>query len=273
MKEVDLDIICGRLVDINQVPRRIGSPAAMPQFIKSAMHRGFALPRDDNVIYNPTALQLACNYRNVMAVRTILQVMRFHYPQSMNDQLCNFSKFYSPLDMAIGDNHLEIIKLLLDANKVGSNSSGINLEATHEYFVSKQWAYNTDSITRPLLHVAITNFASKEMRQILEVARPEDIDLRNSYGRTTLHVAVEQNDQGLVSMLIEEYGANPNPLDDGGMSPAFLAFMSDKGDTLKYFQSQGVSIEFPGHKYHPISYSTRLRSLLVKVFKIILNKE
>lgn len=49
-------------------------------------------------------------------------------------------------------------------------------------------------------------------------------------------------------MLLEEYGADPNPLDNVGVSPAFVAFMLDKGDTLKYFQSYGVSIEFPSHK-------------------------
>ena len=254
MQEIDLDVLCGRSVHIDQIPRRIGSPAAMPQFIESAMHRGIALPRGVLTSFDATALQLACAYRNAMAVRTILQAVRFHHPRSMNDQLCKFSHLYPPLlnfplAIAIQNIDLETIKLLLDADKVGSNSPGISSDATHEYFVSKQWACKTDSFYGLLLlHQAINTFASKEMRQIFEVARPEEIDLRDSRGRTALHKAVQQEDQGLVSMLIEEYGADPNPLDDGGASPAFIAFMLDKGDTLKYFQSHGVSIEFPSHK-------------------------
>ena len=250
MQEIDLDVLCGRSVHIDRIPRRIGSPAPMPQFIESAMHRGIVLPRGPRGVlpsFDATALQLACADRNAMAVRTILQAMRFHHPRSMNDQLCNFSHLDFPLTLAIQNIDLETIKLLLDADKVGSNSPGISSEATHEYFVSKQWACKT-FFSVLLLHQAINTFASKEMRQIFEVARPEEIDLRDSRGRTALHTAVQQEDQGLVSMLIEEYGADPNPLDDEGASPAFIAFMLDKGDTLKYFQSHGVSIEFPSHE-------------------------
>ena len=239
MQEVDLNVLCGQSAYIDQVPQRIGSPAEMPQFIESAMNRGFSLPREKLPSFEWTALQLACTYRNAMAVRTLLQAIRFHHPQSMNDQMCNFSNSHSPLTIETQNRGLEVIKLLLDADKVGPNSSGINSEATHEYFVSKQWACNNYLKGSPL-HEAMLSFESKEMRQIFEVARPENIDHRDVGGKTALHVAVRKNDQGLVSMLIEEYGANPNPLGYDGESPAFIAFMLNKKDIHKYFQSHGV---------------------------------
>ena len=241
MQEIDLDVFCGRPVCIDQVPRRIGSPAVMSQFIESAMHRGFASPENMVIQIDATALEIACECSNAMAVRTILQAMQFHHPQAMKDQLCNCPNNSSPLAIAIGKHDLETSKLLLDADKVGSNSFGINSKATHEYSVSKQWAASN----WPILHSAIRKFTSNELRQMFEVARPEDIDIRDRTGWTALHDAVMKNDQGLVSMLIEEYGADPNSLNNEGESPAFFAFILDKRDTLKYFQSHGVSIEFP----------------------------
>jgi hypothetical protein len=159
--------------------------------------------------------------------------------------LYDFPANHSPLAIAIRLHHVPIAGILLETDRSRRR------EARSEFFVSKQWASEVVSysgIRVPLLLKVISTFEIQEMREILDVARPEDINVSTGKGITALHEAAAHKDAGMVRMLIENYGADPKLLDKRGASPAFFAFMYNKQDTLKYFKSLGIPVEFPGHK-------------------------
>lgn len=245
MQEKDLDILTGDTVYTGQVPDKLSLPKDRAQMIMSSLQRDIQ-PQQVIKGLDFTALQLACWLGNTTAVATLLNFLKVHAPEHLEHQLAGAGSLYNPLAMAIAANDYEVAKILLHADKIMSESASHGSQAPRKYAVSKQWMWTEGRPeTAPLFHRAVKTFGIKELRHVLDVARPEDVNVRDNHGRTALHIAMRDVDQASVKMLIEEFHVDPNMQDHEGQSPAFLAYMWNKETILDYLHSLQVCTDFP----------------------------
>ena len=87
---------------------------------------------------------------------------------------------------------------------------------------------------RPI-HIAATRGDIDEIKLIL--GHGADINCKGEHGYTALHDAVEQGHRAAVEYLLNQ-GADPESLNDDGVSPAELAKLLDEGEILHLFEQR-----------------------------------
>ena len=183
-----------------------------------------------------TALQLACQNGNRAAVEIIFQVSKCLSDDDTVAILFNETKrCHSPIHIAISNRYIQIVESLLRFEKRHSGMTGDGS------CISKQWSL-THKI--PAFHRAVYAFSENEISDLLSIARPEDINIRNPSGLTMLHQAARKGWLRLARELVEKYDADVEAKSSCGVTPSLVAFSFQKKLLLKYFKSRGANVEF-----------------------------
>ena len=221
-----------------------------------------------------TALYLACGYLNKAAVGMILQATKCLSSNSAKSIL--FTKCHIlpmkydeyiisdyPIAIAIYKygNQLtkfEIVETLLKFERYHSSGLGSQHSAT-ELYISKQWSLVVSPWSEPALHLAAGHFEEDQMRHLLSVARPEDINIRDQDGFTVLHLAAMRGFLRLAEELVDNYGADIEAKSNDGRTPSFIAFKLHKTSLLEFFKSRGANVDFKNFNKPPLPLSPRPR--------------
>lgn len=174
----------------------------------------------------------------------MLQAIKSRGDQAARDFLVftACSNYPAPFCLALFFSY-SLAETLLTFEKELASVSG-NAETANRY-VSQQWSlpcvgYFT---LETALHRSIRCLGVDTLR-LLEIAVPEDINIRASNGQTVLHEAAKRGSTHLVRDLVEKYGATIDARDSDDGSPAFRAFSWDNHAVLDYFRSKGVFVDF-----------------------------
>ena len=203
-----------------------------------------------------TALHLACLTHNRAAVDMMLQSTKSLSDDSINDILFIKNKNHNyPIGIAIGPSRssdpqspFKITKMLLEFEKFHCSTTSVSshLNPAIDHYISKQWSLLCGtrvlsmSYSQPALHLAMKSFKENQMCHLLDVAQPEDINIRDNLGCTALHVAAEKGFLRLAGELVEKYGADIEARDRDGTTPARMAHEYDHQELLEYFKGRGI---------------------------------
>lgn len=163
-----------------------------------------------------TALQIACELKDEPIVRAVLMAAK---TRSQSELLALVTKRSSdlryPINQAIASRSrsVDVAQTLLETEVGTSRPQDDAVTTSYRPPVSTQWSLSA-SPGRPALHVAIESLLKEaELRHLLQVALPADINMVNDQGQTPLHLAVRLGLDGLARDLVELYGADINALD------------------------------------------------------------
>ena len=206
--------------------------------------------------YKATALHLACRTLNRAAVDMMLQ-----YAKCLSDDDANgilfteFEDFDYPINIAIGNSltrtrdsvsRFQITETLLKFEKSHSSTISVSnhLNPATEPYISEQWALPCTLLAEPALHPAVRYFEEDRICDLLSVAQPEDINIRDPDGLTVLHLAAGKGFLRLAAELVEKYDADIEAKCEDGWTPAFFAFVYSQDKLLEYFKSRGANVDF-----------------------------
>ncbi|EAX95794.1 ankyrin repeat protein, putative [Trichomonas vaginalis G3] len=96
-----------------------------------------------------------------------------------------------------------------------------------------------DKFGETALHVAVRNNC-KETAEIL-ISYGANVNEKDEYGKTALHYAAENNDKEIVEVLIS-HGANINEKDKNGVKAICIAARHNSGETAEVLISHGANI-------------------------------
>jgi ankyrin repeat protein len=117
-----------------------------------------------------------------------------------------------------------------------------------------------DSRRFPALHYAVACGDLKATKYFL--GRQFDIETRDTEGNTPLMWAVRKMNLQIVSLLVEEYGANVNVQDNSGNSPLIIAASNPfASEMVLYLLEHGAK---PNIGYVSLSPSLSLHSLCIE---------
>ncbi|MCJ1470251.1 hypothetical protein MMC07_008896 [Pseudocyphellaria aurata] len=167
------------------------------------------------------ALQLACVFDNVGAVRAILRAAKLSSPNTLSEMLRSTTQIYSyPLFYAMQRQNVTIASILLEADRqpVSGNAETGGPDGLSFTYTSSQWELETGT-REPLLKTAVELLKQEEMLSLLKVAQPEDINQRYKNGNTLLHCAVEYKMYVLARALVLVYGADKTVKNNQQLTP------------------------------------------------------
>ena len=220
-----------------------------------------------------TALQLACLDRNRAAVDMIFQFTKSLSEDDTNAILLTKTPDHDlPIGMAICKRQFHITETLLKFDRCHSGTTGVSshLNPVTDDYTSKQWSLLC-KFSIPALHLAVEFFDENKVCQLLGVARPEDINIRDSMGFTVLYRAVRKGFLGLVVELIENYGADIEAKSADGWTPALIALVSRQDELLDYLKSRGANVSFSEENIRLASSEVRKpieKARLLELFNI-----
>ena len=223
-----------------------------------------------------TALHLACGHQNPAAVDMILRATEWLSKDSVNLILftqCKtgrltqklrqsithyrYKEYNYPIGTAFRDSgvpfkdmpsQLHIIETLLKFERCNASVSGVGSRShlTTEPCISKQWSLPiaTSVSYQPALPLATIRLEEDQLCHLLSVARPKDINIRDTMGYTVLHRAAREGLLRLAHELVEKYDADIEAKARMGETPSFLAFLNKKFEILEYFGSRGAHVDF-----------------------------
>ena len=112
------------------------------------------------------------------------------------------------------------------------------------YKIILDFRYATDSIGKTPLHHASESGRTKIIDQFLNTKNSpieKFIDIQDKLGQTALHLAVFDNQTGVVSRLIKK-GASLDVADDNGHKPIHVALLRELTPMVKLMESEGADI-------------------------------
>lgn len=209
------------------------------------------------------ALQIACNTKNRAAVDMILQATESLSSNSVNSIiLATQDRHYnSPIAIAIrkhsfaagrDPSYFHIIETLLKFGRCNSSMRGVSsrLHLAAGPYISKQWSLESsnNASSGPALHLVAELFEEHQISHLLSIARPEDINTRDRWGCSILHIAAMRGFLGLTRELVEEYDADIEAKTIDGWTPSYLALGTKEEELVKYFKSRGANFDFEAVK-------------------------
>jgi hypothetical protein len=239
-----LDIICENDADRLQLDRPGVENFELHLYLKDAASFGgdISCPTGYAIPFRPgkaTSLQLACVRKNKAAVRIILQAIRIQSFQAVREQLLFASNMLAaPFGLAILNKSYHIAKLLLTFEKEQQEKTSNT--AVAQQFVSKQWSLPFHTFSA--LHFSVKYLDTVDILRLLEIAVPEDINLRDSERRTVLQIAAREGSLELIKALVEDYGAQIDVVDCKGSTPALLATSWTRIEVVEYFKTKGIVV-------------------------------
>ena len=191
-------------------------------------------------IYSPltrkmTALHVACRQKNKAAMRFLCWVARTTDRQLIYDNFLLFQQrhFECPFTDAIKKKDLGLAKCLLELEEEYARPSRpIGDQASSDAFASLQWSLvsNYGSPTaQPALHEAVIHCTKDELRSLLVIARPHDVQVKGESGNNALHTAGIRGRLESWAVLVE-LGVDINAKDKYGRQPGWYAARLHKID-------------------------------------------
>lgn len=174
-----------------------------------------------------TALHIAIERGNRAAVDMILQASRI--TANTNTMAILYTReggFGFPIIVAVLAKSPSMIKTLLKADRYQFSPPETANCAEEEAFVpyvSDQWILQ--NYGSPALHMAMLDLAEDDLINLIDVAKPKDINMQDRRGEAALHIAVWRNQLKLVRALVKKYNANVDAVDNSDWTIGFTAFM------------------------------------------------
>ena len=213
-----------------------------------------------------TAVHLACRTQNRAAVDMMLQSTKFLSDNGADTILLTKTEDYDfPIGIAMWrtswwqssytQSQYEMVKTLLKFERYQSCMTSVENypDPAAEPLKSKQWSLLCDAGKRdviclqPAPHLAVKYFEEDQMCDLLDVARPEDINIRGDLGYTVLHEAAEKGFLKVAGELVEKYGADIEGESMIGLTPSLIAYMHGYKELIEYFKAarKRISVTVP----------------------------
>lgn len=185
-----------------------------------------------------TALTIACQNHNHAAVRMILQASHHFSGKATSIDLLFGPKrmgFATPICIAFVNSDIGIARTLLEFEKQYINTAKDGLQ---------QWSQRCQLTGITAVTLAVGRLKEDEIRDLLIIAHPSDINVQDEDGNSALHVAAAKGYHQLVQDLVETYKATIEIFNNYGYTPAFLASYCRRQITSNYLESKGAIVKF-----------------------------
>ncbi|GLD55168.1 ankyrin-1-like isoform X1, partial [Lates japonicus] len=157
-------------------------------------------------------------------------------------------KGFSPLYMAAQENHLEVVKFLLEngANQSLPTEDGftplaVALQQGHENVVALLINYGTKGKVRlPALHIAARNDDTRTAAVLLQ--NDPNPDVLSKTGFTPLHIAAHYENMSVAQLLLNR-GANVNFTPKNGITPLHIASRRGNVMMVRLLLDRGAQID------------------------------
>ena len=179
-----------------------------------------------------------CGHLDVVKVLVNSHLYSINQPTKMNE---------TALHYAVNRGHINVVDFL-----VNECSSEVNINS-----VSKAWM-------TPLMAACDKGF----FQIVVILTKCENIELncKDLYGRTALHIAALNGYSQIVSHLIELKGIDLNPIDKNGSTPLHLAAQSNKVSSIKILvEKKGVDIKIKDNAI--FFYDNFLNGVSIQLFE------
>uniref|UniRef100_A0A4W6C3C4 Ankyrin-1 n=1 Tax=Lates calcarifer TaxID=8187 RepID=A0A4W6C3C4_LATCA len=174
-----------------------------------------------------------------------------NYGANVNAQ--SHQKGFSPLYMAAQENHLEVVKFLLEngANQSLPTEDGftplaVALQQGHENVVALLINYGTKGKVRlPALHIAARNDDTRTAAVLLQNdPNPDVLSKKNrlTTGFTPLHIAAHYENMSVAQLLLNR-GANVNFTPKNGITPLHIASRRGNVMMVRLLLDRGAQID------------------------------
>ncbi|XP_071323037.1 ankyrin-1 isoform X4 [Trachinotus anak] len=169
-----------------------------------------------------------------------------NYGANVNAQ--SHQKGFSPLYMAAQENHLEVVKFLLEngANQSLPTEDGftplaVALQQGHENVVALLINYGTKGKVRlPALHIAARNDDTRTAAVLLQ--NDPNPDVLSKTGFTPLHIAAHYENMSVAQLLLNR-GANVNFTPKNGITPLHIASRRGNVMMVRLLLDRGAQID------------------------------
>uniref|UniRef100_A0A8D2LKW2 Ankyrin 1 n=1 Tax=Varanus komodoensis TaxID=61221 RepID=A0A8D2LKW2_VARKO len=154
-------------------------------------------------------------------------------------------KGFTPLYMAAQENHLEVVKFLLE-NGANQNVDGftplaVALQQGHENVVAHLINYGTKGKVRlPALHIAARNDDTRTAAVLLQ--NDPNADVLSKTGFTPLHIAAHYENLNVAQLLLNR-GASVNFTPQNGITPLHIASRRGNIIMVRLLLDRGAHIE------------------------------
>lgn len=195
------------------------------------------------------ALHIAVARHNADTVRLFLEgtcALTQSSRQDVADCLLSRIVSYSAFTLAVLNGDTAIMQVLLEFEaKAFPNITG-NEAIIKRTRKAQQWSHKVGPKERkvPAFHYAVARFHEDTLRNFLKILPPKDINIKDSFGISALHLAVVKNFAHLTKDLVE-LGANIHEPDQRGQSPLLYAHLFNRSYIAEYLQSKQVYEELP----------------------------
>ncbi|XP_070292998.1 ankyrin-1-like [Salvelinus sp. IW2-2015] len=160
----------------------------------------------------------------------------------------NHTKGFTPLYMASQENHLEVVKFLLEngANQSLPTEDGftplaVALQQGHENVVALLINYGTKGKVRlPALHIAARNDDTRTAAVLLQ--NDPNADVLSKTGFTPLHIAAHYENLNVAQLLLNR-GANVNFTPKNGITPLHIASRRGNVIMVRLLLDRGAQID------------------------------
>ncbi|XP_019908066.1 ankyrin-1a isoform X19 [Esox lucius] len=158
------------------------------------------------------------------------------------------TKGFTPLYMAAQENHLEVVKFLLEngANQSIPTEDGftplaVALQQGHENVVALLINYGTKGKVRlPALHIAARNDDTRTAAVLLQ--NDPNADVQSKTGFTPLHIAAHYENLNVAQLLLNR-GANVNFTPKNGITPLHIASRRGNVIMVRLLLDRGAQID------------------------------
>lgn len=192
-----------------------------------------------------TALHIACEKGNNSVVKLISEGTFYLYggATSLDLLFAKTSKPWEeiPFSIAVENSQVAILETLLkfEVQVAGTTSDEHFSDPTENSYKTMQWSYRCGSDRTALSHAAL-RLDEDTVCNLLSIAQPIEINVKDAFGDTVLHIAASRGYLRLMQMLVEDFKADISVPNSIGRSPSFIAFYCDQNEAFKYLQSRGA---------------------------------